>query len=748
MADPQQKSLQPPVLWRIPTMWQIPQWQQATQWRWFVYNQPIAMLCRQRLINYLLGLPWEIVARNPNEQEALREDCRYYTDWVLVHFDTFVDKLWQDALDLPIGGNIEIVRWPVATLPAIQDGPETYMVTREHPRGHPFKLVNIDGSTLFPTYAPDLPVAQRIAETDTVVYFTPDQLGRIIIQPRTEMRLNGYGKAPPEQIYLAMQMVNHGDHYYSDLLKNVPSAGILDLMDMSQNSATEWTSSVRTLFEGNDPFKVPVLYEHTTAAQFIPFGKSPQELLFNDTTLRYARIVVACYGLTLGNLGLEPKGESLAGSIRDDMQAETGYSFVVEKTKGLLEDEILPPYLEWQPKLQNYEKLAGRGKAFLVFAQALKVARDAGALKPSEVQTQLKREGFITIEVAAPDDKAPPPAPGFGRLPGSSAPAENGANGKELAQQVTEKKAPAEGGRGEITGKALVELADVRPTFSQAIGKAIGRIAAQATPARLKKLARGAVKILFPLLEKADLEEWERDLDRLINGETWYLLPSDFQAALLDSYTGAFSQGALAGALEVMRALGETTAGISFDLTNPATLAQLEDTAALLVRRINEGTQYYLKRMLVGGVEEGLASPRIAALIKEGANLETILKDAGFLDEIVGKVKAELDAMTPGRVESIVNTEINRTENEGRRRQWQSMGLTHKQWVHTGPDVACEICMGNEALGFVPMDYVYQDVFDGTQGPPGHPRVCHCHLEFDEGELMDRAGELKVWSGD
>src|SRR6185436_11606390 len=115
------------------------------------------------------------------------------------------------------------------------------------------------------------------------------------------------------------------------------------------------------LFEGDDPFKIPILYEHTKPAVWIPFGKSPQELLMDTAGRNYSRIAVSAYGLTLGNLGLEPKGETLAGSIRDDGQAETGKSFVVEKTKGVIDAKILPPYLEWKPMITNYEKLTARG---------------------------------------------------------------------------------------------------------------------------------------------------------------------------------------------------------------------------------------------------------------------------------------------------------------------------------------------------------------------------------------------------
>lgn len=443
MAEPKQKSLEVPFLWRLPTLWQIPQWAQANQWRWFVYNQPIAMLCRQRLINYLTGIPQEVSARDPKDKDALEEDCRYYNKWVLKKFDLIFELLWQDALDLPIGGNVEIARWPVGTKPVIKEGDEEYKVTRDHPKGHPDRLIFIDGATLFPTYDDDLPVAQRIPELDKVVYFTPDDLGRVGIQPRTEMRLKGYFKAPPEQVYLAMTMVNQSDHYYSDLLKNVPPVGILDLIDMAQQDATDWTASTRALFQGTDPFKIPVLYQHTAAAQFIPFGKSPQELMYDKVGQHYARLTAASYGLTLGNLGLEPKGETLAGSIRDDTQAEAGYNFIVEKTKGLLDSEVLPPYLEWSPKIQNNEKLTGKGRAFLVNAQALKAAKDTGALKPSEVQAQLVRDGFITVEVEVPNDEEIAKQAEAAKMP-------FGQNGKPVkpgdeAEKVADKVPPAQG---------------------------------------------------------------------------------------------------------------------------------------------------------------------------------------------------------------------------------------------------------------------------------------------------------------
>jgi hypothetical protein len=733
MADPKPKSLEPPYLWRIPTLWQMPQWQQANVWRWLVYNQPIAMLCRARLINYLLGLPWEITAKDPDEKDKVEEDARYYTAWVLRSFDLIFDKLWQDALDLPVGGVVEIVRWPAGVKPIIREGEEEYKVTRDHPKGHPFRLVNLDGATVFPTFEPDIPLAQKIPELDKVVYFTETEIGRIGIQPRTEMRLQGYFKAPPEQIYLAMQMVNDTDHYYHDLVKEVPPVGILDLTDMQEHQAKDWVGSVRSLFEGSDPFKIPVLYDHEQPAVFIPFGKSPQELLFDTASLRYARIVAGSYGLTLGNLGLEPKGETLAGSIRDDMQASQGYGYVIEKTKNLLDAEVLPPYLEWSPKIQDFEKLTGKGRAFLVVAQALKAAKEIGAIKPSEVQAQLVRDGFITVEVEPPNDEELAQQAQAKQLPFGGKP---GANSNGAAKQLTDKVPAAEGGLGDVKKeKALILQARVRDNeahtdMSETLKYGFSKLNDKATPARLTKLAKAVAKIITPLVGKAELpDDWQEALDKIIASEDWYTLPDSIKSTLTSAYKSAYSEGATVAAEEVLAYLAEhalldaAPVGIDFTLTNPRTLKELEQKAALLVRRIDDGTRYYLKRMLVSGVEEGLPS-----------------------EEIARRVKAELEGMTRERVESIVNTEINRAESEGRLGQWSEMGLTRKAWRTFGE--ACPICRGNEAQGFVEMAHVYDDVFDGTLTPPAHPQVCRCDLMFDEQELMDKAGELTVWEGD
>ncbi len=72
--------------------------------------------------------------------------------------------------------------------------------------------------------------------------------------------------------------------------------------------------------------------------------------------------------------------------------------------------------------------------------------------------------------------------------------------------------------------------------------------------------------------------------------------------------------------------------------------------------------------------------------------------------------------------------------------------------MHTGPggpNDPCPVCEANIAMGFVPIDFMYESVFGpaDTLGPPAHPQVDHCHIVFDENELMGNAGELEVWAG-
>jgi hypothetical protein len=157
-----------------------------------------------------------------------------------------------------------------------------------------------------------------------------------------------------------------------------------------------------------------------------------------------------------------------------------------------------------------------------------------------------------------------------------------------------------------------------------------------------------------------------------------------------------------------------------------------------------------LKRIITAGVDEGVSSQEIALRIQEGQGLDQILRESELVAKVTNRARQEIEGLSEKRIMSIVNTEINRAESEGRLAQWTKQGLTKKAWEHTGLDQPCPVCVSNIEMGFVPMNHKFNSVFGEATvlTSPGHPGVCHCSLTFSEDELIAKAGELDVWNGD
>ncbi len=792
MADPRQRSIDlPPALTRILPSWVSPLWTDAARWRAVVRNQPVAIICREKLTNFLQASPWDIRAKDSSEQDALRDDITYYKDFVFADFDTDFDMLWQDALDLPIGGNSEIVRWPQGVLPSVETDEGEFRVTREHPKGHVFNLVHIDGATLLPTYDRQFPLMQRTTENMTnPIFFTPNEVGRIVLTPRTEMQMKGFGMPPPQRIYLALTLLYRGDQYYANLLLDTPEAGILDLINMEKDAANDWVSSFGALMRGIDPFKVPVLYGHDKPAAWIPFGRPPTEMMFDSTTMKYARITAAGYWMTLADIGLEPGSETLAGGIRRQREMRlTGQGIVKEKTKNLINKQVLPPYLEFHWIEQDDEALSNRGRARLLNAQALKAMVEARIITQTDAQEQLLKDKLLSVELEAPPEPVQ-------MLP---APAQNG-TGTETNEEL-ERVPPSQGGRGDIgVNRADLGSTDISAVppgsvhydqMAVIVREAFAEMQKRAGDAQLSRLIKAATRTQFEITAKslADIDDtllsqwtqerskaWygltsafddipdvqkadQRILDKIaemLERDTWWSLPKSLSDSVSQIIKSAFAEGAVTAASLVQRFLYEEDLATSpdlidldFSLKNPQTIAEIEEKGAELVTRVNDGTKFYLKRIIVAGVDEGLSSPDIVTRIRDGESVETILRNSGFVETVIRKAKREIGDMARLRVDSIVNTEIARAETDGRVKQFGEIGLTRKRWAHTGPDTPCAVCQANIDLGFVAMDYKYDSVFgQGTvSGPPAHPTVDHCHIKFDEDELKDKAGSLNYWDG-
>jgi hypothetical protein len=75
---------------------------------------------------------------------------------------------------------------------------------------------------------------------------------------------------------------------------------------------------------GINPLKIPVLYEHTEKAEWIPFGKLPSEILYDSVTARYITILTSGYGLSPSDIGFASSsngGETMAGTIRQERRS-------------------------------------------------------------------------------------------------------------------------------------------------------------------------------------------------------------------------------------------------------------------------------------------------------------------------------------------------------------------------------------------------------------------------------------------
>lgn len=470
-------------------IWNNPNWLHADVWRAFVQKQPIAVLCRDAITTYLLSLDWSIVSRESDKRDEYKEDIKYYTRLLErgnayysdVDFASHVEWVVKDLNDLPMGAASEIGREYNA------------------PSGKVVWIRPLDAGTLAPTLDVDYPVVQHFPNYQPVV-FPKEFISRIYLSPRTEIRREGWGMAPPEKIYLAMEMLNRGDVYYSQLLLNTPEAGILDLMDMDKEAATEWVKSFRDLLYGINPLKIPVLYEHTSKAEWIPFGKLPSEILYDSVTARYITIVTAGYGLSPSDIGFASSsngGETLAGTIRQERRSAKSGKALAKKKLKVYFDKILPDHLEFKWIDFDDERNVAMSRARMATANAMKTLTDMQAFSPDEVRSQIIADGLFTISLPETIDRASIEWP---------------ANtlryvGNKGSNQIGDAKAPSSGGQGETIPQQVISRhrAKIEVSISKAVyasNQPLGSI--------IKSIRDG----------NNDLKDWENKFDDSVVGRS------------------------------------------------------------------------------------------------------------------------------------------------------------------------------------------------------------------------------------
>ena len=644
----------PTFLSRILPFYGQPAWLQAQHWRNFVRNQPVAIVCRETLINNALNLEWDIVPSDPkySGEPNVRESIDYYGDLFTnleSDFDLYIDLMLQDMLDLPFGACSELGRW--------DDEADMPVIWAEH----------IDAATLFPTGNPEYPVAQRAPDVPGVQVVFPDHaVNRMYLTPRTEMRLEGWGMAPPQKIYIAIDMLFKGDQYYWKMLIDTPEAGILDLGDMAQKQALEWLDGFRDMFRGIDGFKIPVLYEHKTPAKWIPLTLPPTDLLYDKAYLQYAALVAATYGLRLSDIGLEEaRGQgTLAGVIRGERQTKrSGRAMVRAKTENHF-NAMLPKELKFIWKDRDAEDTTARGKAMLSLGQGLKVLMDGGLIDQEEGRAELVAsasfESYLDPEKVI-EKPEPPPSP-FGQPPGAQTPATAPVGTPVNGVPATQGGRETEG--ASAVARAEPEVIDETPApilerFGGIIKPSLKSIVRRAEDPRLRRLIKAATRDMFEdyevvaksltddqikefwlpemhaatfdqpnavesVMVRRGIEEAKAILERHLEDDKWWsFAPVLDKDAIIALFVEAYEVGLEEMAMEIIRALYEEglaasptfVPGITFELVYQPTLDLLEAAAADLVTNVDQGTKYFLKRMITSGVRQGLSSQKIAAAI-------------------------------------------------------------------------------------------------------------------------------------
>lgn len=442
----------PDYLTRILPAWRNPEWLAAAAWRAVVQQQPAAVVCRETLIANMVSLEWKVEPRESDQRDELISEIKYYNHFFEYtgdyDYQEILEWILKDTLDLPFGGAVEL-GWENDTPPS------------EDINSRLMWIEPLDGGTLFPTLDSEFPYGQIIPEAvNTEVYFPKHAVSRLYMSPKTEIRRKGWGMAPPEKIFLALQLINRGDLYYANLLLDTPEVGILDLGDIDAESAKKWVESWQTLLNGVDPFKIPVLYEHDKPANFISFTRSPTEITFNSSMNLYSSLVASGYGMSLSDIGMQVAasgGETLAGSIRQERRTRrTGFGRLKHKTR-LFYNRLLPPTLEMKFIDIDDELAVSLGRARLASMTALGLMIDKGSISPQESRMQLISDGLISIPIPEklPEDAVPaaPKPPGF-------APQSNerpGLLGKPIA--------PSQGGYGEAKAQLFDSLMEESPDF-------------------------------------------------------------------------------------------------------------------------------------------------------------------------------------------------------------------------------------------------------------------------------------------
>jgi len=708
---------EPPALFRQPVSFlSSGELGQGHHWRQLVGRAPVVRSCIQTLVMQVTGLNWylagddkDVVAYFTKVLEAADEG----EGW-----ETMISRVVNDQLVVPFGGATEIGAFP--------DGVVAWMS-------------HLDAATMVPTYDRRFPYAQvdPWGGVTRPVSFRGDQVGRVRWQAQTDLRSYGWTITPAADSLPAIQGLLRADRFWQGFLMDTPPAGILDLMDMTEEEATDWYQSWRTLLAGVDPFKVPILYgggsERKHPATWLPFQRDPNVVMPKDLIKGYAEYVTACFGMSLGDLGLFGQELRLAGAVKlMDSTKRQGLAKVRRGIKTMIDMDVLPDGIEFMWEEVDLEDDLRRSQSNYNRVRSLREMKDANIIDAHEARAVAVHEGLLPEDIVDPD-----------ALPGAE---EELAETPEEEVAVTDKELDS---GSEPTGSGVdLEGRAKAPPRAFPENSRWARKMAQLAQRILAPAKRGItskrLQTLFDLAAAAyggdaagvlsrSADDAREALEKALQKVDWWKSP-DLAEDVSSILRGAYAEGLQEVVQEIEAArielgLAAAKVGATFTVTNESVITLLEERAGAFIRHIDDGTRHYIVEAIVRGVRNGISSPQIAKSI------------------LISEMRRGLIETFRGRGLSIVNTEINWAESNAALHQQVTLGLTKKRWVAI-PGIACPICQGNHNRGSVPADFEFASVFGPTQTTPGHPGVCHCYITFDKTELRSLGDKPSYWVGD
>lgn len=376
----------PPYISRAPFYFTNPTFFTNDQWR-VAAREPITRLCVRHIIRELLALEWDITSEDVEADKqqiiylkTIFENADDGDGW-----DAFLSRWVQDSLELPMGGIAEIAQ---DSLTGLVGG-----------------IYHVDAATVYPTYDRDVPFVQLDPfNTAARVWFSRGELMRLMLQPRPDLKRKPYQEAPVESAFVAIESLSKMYVYYAKQLGDTPVAGVLDLMDMTQAEAIEWAVGFRELFDGIDPLKIPILYDHTKPAKFISFGRTPQDLNIIEQFKRFAEMIASAFGLSIGDLRLFEHERTLAGvEASQRVTARSGVGFYAQSVEDVINRCILfssKSGFKFKFQLGMTGEMQAEINLALQRMQLLNQATgNQPVLKPADAQKQAVAWKLFTVEL-------------------------------------------------------------------------------------------------------------------------------------------------------------------------------------------------------------------------------------------------------------------------------------------------------------------------------------------------------------